>query len=75
MTRHAGEKGLASMMECSGLARDALMGMFRTWVEMKVGENSKKDKSDSAVGNAPLMGKKAAPFVAMNKLDEESSTP
>lgn len=55
MTRHAGEKGIASLMECSGLARDALMGMFRTWIEMKVGESGEKSKD--------------APVVAMNESD------
>jgi hypothetical protein len=67
MTRHAGEKGLAAMMECSGLARDALLGMFRTWVEMKVGQSSTKDKS-------PPLGK-GAPIVSMNKPAQADSKP
>jgi len=49
MTRHAGENGLAALKECGGMALPALMGVFRTWVEMIVGETGAKGK------NAPIV--------------------
>lgn len=49
MKRHAGEKGMAQLQECSGLALPALEGMFRTWIEMKVGESGGKSEGSPVV--------------------------
>jgi len=38
MKDQAGKAGMDEMMKCSGLARDALVGLFRTWVERRVNE-------------------------------------
>lgn len=54
MRRQLGEQGMEELKQCSGLAKEAIIGMFRTWVERKVSEQgSTTDAPVVAMGDNP----------------------